>query len=341
MVLACFRKGGSWSMKIGILGCGSIAATLSKTFREMELVECYAVASRDLEKAKTFAANNGFEKAYGSYEELVSDPAVELVYVATPHSRHYEDMKLCIEHQKPVLCEKSFTINATEAGEIAALSAEKKVYVAEAIWTRYMPSRKIINAVIESGIIGTPRIMTANLSYKIDQNRRLVDPELAGGALLDVGVYGLNFACMHFGYDFEKIESSVQMTDTGVDGQESITIHYKDGRMAVLTHGIYSRSDRKGIIYGDKGYIIVENINNPQSINVYDTDDRLVESHDVPEQISGYEYEVAEAIGQITAGRHESDSMPLSETILMMQIMDVIRTGWGLVYPKESSVSAV
>ena len=323
-------------MKIGILGCGGIARTLAGTFNAMEEVSCYAVASRSLEKAQTFASENGFEKAYGSYEELVADPEVGLVYIATPHSRHFEDMKLCIEAGKPVLCEKSFTINSAEAREISELSKSKGVYAAEAIWTRYMPSRGMIDEMIESGIIGTPKMLTANLSYVIAQNARIVDPALAGGALLDVGVYGVNFAIMHFGRDIEKIESSVQMTDTGVDGQESITIHYTDGRMAVLTHGIYSRSDRKGIIYGDKGYIVVENINNPSSITAYDMDDNELKRITVPEQISGYEYEVMEAIDMIEKHHTESASMPLSESIYIMELMDGIRQDWGLVYPKES-----
>ena len=322
-------------MKIGVLGCGNIAATLSKTFAKMEDVECYAVASRSLEKAKEFAAKNGFSTCYGSYEQLVSDPDVDLVYVATPHSRHFEDMKLCVEHKKPVLCEKSFTMNAREAEEIVRLSEESGVYVAEAIWTRYMPSRKMIDDMISSGIIGEVKMLTANLSYDICKNKRIVDPELAGGALLDVGVYGLNFALMHFGNDIEKIESSVSMTDTGVDGVETITVHFKGDRMAVLTHGIYARSDRKGIFYGDKGYIVVENINNPKSISAFDTDDNLIKQEIVPPQISGYEYEVYEAMKLIKDGACESISMPHKESVFVMKLMDDIRASWGLVYPKE------
>ncbi|MCR4797474.1 MAG: Gfo/Idh/MocA family oxidoreductase [Lachnospiraceae bacterium] len=322
-------------MKIGILGCGRIAELLAETYRAMEDVECYAVASRSPEKAEDFAKRNGFQKAYGSYEELVADPEVGLIYIATPHSRHFEDMKLCIEGKKPALCEKSFTLNAAEAEEIQKLSRENGIYVAEAIWTRYMPSRQIINDMIDSGIIGTPKMLTANLSYTIDDKPRILDPELAGGALLDVGVYGLNFALMHFGKDIESVESSVQMTDRGVDAQESITLKYQDGRMAVLTHGVYSRSDRKGIIYGTKGYIVVENINNPQSVTAFDDEDRELEHIDVPEQISGYEYEVREAMRRIAEGKTESESMPLAESVYVMELMDALRKQWGLVYPKE------
>ena len=322
-------------MKIGVLGTGGIVGMVVPTLKKLTEMECYAIASRTEERAKEAAKEYGFEKAYGTYEELVADPEVELVYVATPHSRHYDDMKLCVEHGKPVLCEKAFTMNAQQAKDIKKLAAEKGVFVAEAIWTRYMPSRKIIQDMLDGGVIGKVSTLTANLSYIISQNYRIVAPELAGGALLDVGVYGINFATMHLGEEIERIESSVQFTETGVDGMESITIFFKDGRMAVLTHGIYSRSDRKGIFYGDKGYMVVENINNPQSISVFDTEDRLVKRVEVPEQISGYEYQFIECAKQIKKGEIEAVSMPLDDSIFVMETMDAIRKQWGLVYPQE------
>lgn len=322
-------------MKIGVLGTGNIVRSITPTLARMENMECYAIASRTQERAEQAAKEYGYEKAYGSYEELVSDTAVELVYIATPHSRHYEDMKLCIAHKKPVLCEKAFTMNSTQAKEIKRMVAEAGVFVAEAIWTRYMPSRQLIQETLDSGVIGKVSTLTANLSYTISQNYRIVAPELAGGALLDVGVYGINFALMHFGTDIERMESSVQMTDTGVDGMESITLFYKDGRMAVLTHGIYGRSDRKGIFYGSEGYIVVENINNPQSISVYDQGDNLVKFIAVPEQISGYEYQFVECAKRISEGETESASMPLEDSIKVMEVMDALRKQWGLKYPQE------
>lgn len=322
-------------MKIGVLGTGNIVRNITATLKKMSNMECYAIASRTVERAEQAAKEFGYEKAYGTYEELVADPAVELVYIATPHSRHYDDMKLCISAGKPVLCEKAFTMNSAQAKEIKALAAEAGVYVAEAIWTRYMPSRQLINETLESGIIGKVCTLTANLSYTISGNYRIVAPELAGGALLDVGVYGINFALMHFGEEIARMESSVQMTDTGVDGMESITLHFKDGRMAVLTHGIYGRSDRKGIFYGNQGYIVVENINNPQSISVYDQGDNLIKFIAVPEQITGYEYQFEEAARCIAAGKIESESMPLDDSITVMEVMDGLRAQWGLKYPQE------
>ena len=236
-------------MKIGVLGAGNISHMVAPAMVALEEIECYAVASRDLGKAQAFADQFGFQKVYGSYEEMLKDPNVELVYIGTPHSHHYDLMMLCIAYGKPILCEKAFTLNADQARKVQKAAAEKGIFVAEAIWPRYMPSRKIISDVMNSGIIGTPNTLTANLSYVIGQVPRIVQPELAGGALLDIGVYGINFALMHFGTDIERVESSVKMHDTGVDAMETITIFYKDGRMAVLSHSIWCRSDRKGIIH--------------------------------------------------------------------------------------------
>jgi len=322
-------------MKVGVIGTGNIVKTVAPTVQKMDGMECYAIASRTLDKAVQAAIEFGFARAYGSYEELVCDPEVELIYVATPHSRHFEDMKLCITHGKPVLCEKAFTMNAKQAKEIKELSEKHGVFVAEAIWPRYMPSRQLIQETVDSGIIGKVTTLTANLSYVIDHVPRIQLPELAGGALLDIGVYGINFALMHFGKEIERIDSSVQMTETGVDAMETITMYFKGGRMAVLTHSIYSRSDRKGIFHGDKGYIVVENLNNPQLISVYDLNDNLIKQIEVPKQISGYEYEFAEAAECIRNGKIESDKMPLSESIDMMELMDTLRHRWGVVYPQE------
>ena len=322
-------------MKLAILGPGRIADKVAQTLVQLPEIECYAVASRTPGKAEAFARKFGFSKAYTNYIEMLSDPEVELVYITTPHSHHYEQMKLCLEHGKHVICEKAFTINAEQARKIRTLAAEKGLYVAEAIWTRYMPSRKIINDVIQSGIIGTVNTLTANLSYNVAYKERIIFPELAGGALLDIGIYGLNFALMHFGDDIVRIESTVQKTVTGVDAMETITIFFRGSRMAVLTHSIYCRSDRKGIIHGEKGYIVVENINNPQSVSVYDDNDNLLEHYEVPQQISGYEYEFQEAVRCIREGKLEPDSMPWEKTIQVMEIMDSLRKQWGVVYPQE------
>ena len=322
-------------MKAAILGAGGIARSMARTLNGMEDATLYAIGSRNIQKAEIFKEEFGAVKAYGSYEDLVQDPEVDLVYIATPHSHHFEHMKLCIEHGKNVLCEKAFTANAEQARKIAALAREKKVFTAEAIWTRYMPSRRMIDEVLSSGIVGKISMATCNLSYDIDGNARITDPALAGGALLDVGVYGLNFFAMHLGHGIEKMDSSVRMTERGVDERESITLHYDNGILATTCHGIYGRSDRLGIFYCEKGYIVVHNINNPQSIDVYDDRDALVQHLDVPKQITGYEYEVQECRRMIEEGRIESESMPLDESIAMMEMMDRLRGDWNMKYPFE------
>ena len=324
-------------MKIGVLGTGLITKRITPLLAQLEETECYAIASRTRARAEQAAAELGYAKAYGSYEELVSDPQVELVYIATPHSRHYEDMKLCISHKKPVLCEKAFVLNAEQAKEIQALAAEAGVYVAEAIWPAYQPSRRIIKDLLDSGIIGSVSTLTANLSFVSTQRERMMSPELAGGALLDLGIYGLHFAAMFFGTDIERIDSTVQFTDTGVDGMESITLTYRDGRMAVLTHSLYARSDHQGVFYGDKGCMVVENMINPRSVTVYDDWGNFVSSAEIPPQINGYEYEFLESIRRIQNGEIESSSMPLAHTVRVMELADTIRQQWNYKFPQEQN----
>ena len=216
-------------MKLGILGAGGIASTMAKTVAEMKGVEAYAVAARDLERARVFAQKYEVKKAYGSYEEMLADDEVELVYIATPHSHHYLHAKMCLEAGKHVLCEKAFTVNAAQAEKILRLAEEKKLLLTEAIWTRYMPSRDMINKLIEDGVIGEVTSLTANLGYELSQVKRIWNPKLAGGALLDVGIYPLNFASMVLGDDVEETLSSCVKFDSGVDAQNSIILKYKNG----------------------------------------------------------------------------------------------------------------
>lgn len=322
---------------IGIMGAGNIAGIMADTVNRMKNVKLYAVASRQQVKADVFARKYNCKKAYGSYEELVKDKKVDLIYIATPHSEHYENAKLCILHGKPVLCEKSFTANEAQAQELVQLAQEKKVFLAEAIWIRYMPMLATIQEVLGSGVIGEPKTLTANLGYVIDSVPRLQDPALAGGALLDVGVYPLNFAVMIFGDNIRKIDGTCTYTKTGVDEQNSFTLEYHDGKVAVLNSSIVSLSDRKGIIYGTKGFVVVENINNFESIAVYDNSYKKVASYKRPKQISGYEYEVEAAIKAISTGEIECPQMPHSETVRMMKLMDSLRAKWNIVYPFEET----
>lgn len=322
-------------MNVGILGAGNIAGKMALTLNGMEGATAYAVASRNFEKAQNFASEYQIEKAYGSYEEMLADDKVDLVYIATPHSHHLEHGKLCIDHGKPVLCEKSFTANAAQARELLDYAKEKGVFITEAIWTRYMPSRKLITDVIESGELGEVHMLSANLGYSLARKERMVKPELAGGALLDVGVYPLNFASMFFGNDVANITSSCVKHETGVDGQAGMILTYKDGRMATLHMGMYAPTEQYGIIYGTKGYLIAYNINNIDRIEVFSSDRKLIRTIEVPGQISGYEYEVEACRKALAEGKLECEEMPHSETIRLMEQMDTLRGQWGIRYPFE------
>ena len=323
------------NFNIGIMGSGNIAGIMAGTINKMKNVRVYAVASRQQVHADVFAGKYGCKKAYGSYANLVADKKVDLIYVATPHSEHYENVKMCLEAGKPVLCEKAFTLNAAQAEELVRIAAEHKVFLAEAMWTRYMPMLTTIREVIGSGIIGEPKTLTANLGYVISDKERLTNRALGGGALLDVGVYTINFALMIFGHNISKIASCCTFTETGVDEQNAICLQYYDGKAANLNSSMVSLSDRQGIIYGTKGFAVVENINNFESIAVYDRQYKKVASYKCPKQISGYEYEVAACIEAIKCGLVECAQMPHSETLRVMRIMDEIRSQWGMKYPCE------
>lgn len=323
-------------MKVGILGTGWIAERMAVTINGMapdREIEAYAVASRTQEKASSFAKEWKIKTAYGSYEELVKDPQVDLVYIATPHSEHYDNALLCINAGKPVLCEKAFTACAWQAEEIFRLAHERKVFVTEAIWTRYMPFSQTIIDLVKSGIIGEPAMLTANLCYPNIDRPRMYLPELAGGALLDLGVYTLNFAAMIFGTDIQSTVSTAIITKTGVDASSSIILNYSGNRQAVLTSSNLAKSDRHGIISGSKGHIIVDNINNPNHLDVYGNDYQLLKSLDCPKQITGYEYQVYACKEALEKGLIESPYMPHEESVRIMRQMDELRLQWGVKYP--------
>jgi predicted dehydrogenase len=327
-------------LNFAILGAGSIARVMATTINKMNtsgsnIVRLAAVASRSLDKSKQFASEFNIEKAYGSYDELYNDPDIDLVYIATPHNFHYEQCKSCLEHSKNVLCEKPFTVNAKQAKELLELSENKKVFITEGIWTRYQPMRRIIDEEIKSGIIGQPMMVTANLSYNMTKKERLLKPELAGGALLDVGIYALNFANMILG-DPDEVDSSCIKNAAGVDMSNSVTFTYKDtAKMAVLCSSALCVSDRYGMIHGSDGFIMVENINNPQSLKVFDKEYKLIKEIKAPDQLTGFEYEVEEACNAINNGEIQCKSMSHERILYMMNLMDSIRAQMGIKYPFE------
>ena len=322
-------------MNIAILGAGSIAGVMATTLQPLKDVTCYAVAARDRDRAQVFADKYGFMKAYGSYKDMLEDPDVELVYIATPHSHHYEHIRMCLNHGKHVLCEKAFTANAKQAEEVMRLAESKGLLLTEAIWTRYMPMADKIREVVNSGIIGRPTALAANLGYPLEHVERMVKPALCGGALLDLGVYVLNFASMIFGDDIDSIAANCVRYHSGVDAQETIMLSYRDGRMATLYVTMLAQTDRRGIISGTNGYIEVDNINNFEAMRVYNLERRIVAEYAAPTQVTGYEYEVQSAMRAIREGQIECPEMTHAQTLFMMQLMDNIRAAWNYKFPYE------
>lgn len=328
-------------INFAVMGAGNIASTMADTVRKIRGVRCYAVASRSADKAAGFAAKHGFKKAYGSYEELVNDKKVSLIYVATPHSEHYANAKLCIEHGKSVIVEKPFCVNAGQARELFALAEEKHVFITEAMWTRYMPFAKTIREVIDSRVVGDPVMLSAELSYPIRGVQRLTDPMLAGGALLDLGVYPLTFASMFFGDDIARVKADCTFTPQHVDEQDSITLVYKDGKMAVLRASMLGTGDRRGVITFTKGYMVVENINNFESLTVYGSDYKKLARYKRPRQKTGYEYEIMACVRALREGWTECPELPHEETLRMMELLDEIRRQYRIVYPFEEGARQV
>lgn len=321
--------------KVGIIGAGWIAEKMAAALAPLDDYCVYAIASRSIDKAKSLAERWGVEKAYGSYEEMVADKDVDLVYIATPHSHHFPHAMLAVNAGKPVLVEKAFTANAAQAEELIAAARAKGLFITEAIWTRYMPLSHKIREIMESGMIGKPRLLTATLSYMMEFKERILRPDLCGGALLDLGVYALNFARMYFGKDIVKTVSNCHVGPTGVDLQECISLSFADGKMANLQAGTLCLNDRQGIINGTEGYIRVDNINCPEVVEVY-RNYELVERHVKPDDmVNGYEYQVVECRRCIEEGLVESPMMPHDETISIMKQMDQLRKEWGVVYPMD------
>lgn len=322
---------------VGIIGAGRIAAKMAKALATADGVKAYAIASRDLDKAIAFATQHDVTKAYGSYQALVEDPEVDLVYIATPHSHHLEPARLAIEYHKPVLCEKAFMANVRESEELLALARERGVFVAEAIMPRFLPLMYTLKEVLDSGVIGTPYMLSATLSYAIPWKERVMCRELCGGALLDIGVYCLNFARMCFGADIARVTSDCTLggVDNAIDVLDTITLHYTDGRLANLQSGVLCVDDRGGLIAGDKGYITIDNVNVPSRIAVWQDYKQVAEYRSEDTQFTGLCREVMACRDALAQGQLELECMPHAETLAVMRMMDDLRHQWGVVYPHD------
>ena len=322
-------------MRIGIIGAGWIAEKAAITLNGLANCEAYAIASRSIEKAEAFAKQWKMKQAYGSYAELIADKDVDLVYVATPHSHHYDVTREALMAGKPCLVEKAFMANYRQAKAIVDLSRERKVFLAEAIWTRYQPVVKMMRDLISSGRIGTPRLVTATLGYSMGDKPRIMRPDLCGGALLDLGVYALNFVRMFFDADIVSMESQCVKSLTGMDLTNAMSLVLSDGVLCNLQSSAACVGDNIGVIAGTDGNLIIDNINNPQKITVNTHDREFVEDIHVPKQITGYEYQFLACRQALIDGLLEPLEMPLEETLYIMQLMDGFRKKWGVKYPMD------
>ena len=321
-------------MRVGIIGAGWIAEKAAITLNGLTDCEAYAIASRTKEKAEAFAEKWKMGKAYGSYSELIADPSVDLVYVATPHSHHYDVTREALLAGKPCLVEKAFMANYRQSKAIVDLARECQVFLAEAIWTRYQPVVKMMRELIGSRI-GTPRLVTATLGYSMGDKPRIMRADLCGGALLDLGVYALNFVRMFFDADIVSINSQCVKSETGMDLTNAMTLVLSDGVLCNLQSSAACVGDNIGVIAGTEGNLIIDNINNPQKITVNGPDRTYIETIHVPQQITGYEYQFIACRQALIDGLLEPKEMPLEETLYVMQLMDGLRKEWGVKYPMD------
>ena len=337
------KKVGVALLGLGVVGGGTYQILTSKREYIKQNdgidIEVKCVLERNIERCKELGVDLSIVST--DIERVVSDPDIQIVaefFGGIEPAKTFLIKALEAGHH--VLCEKAFAVNETQAREMIDVARTKGLLLAEAIWTRYMPSRTIIDDIVRSGSIGKVLTVDANLGYKVDMNERMIRPELAGGALLDLTVYPLNFASMVMGDDIARIDAHMVPIHSGVDGQDSVTITYADGRMTTMFTTMHTRTDRRGLICGTDGFIRVANINTPQRIYVYDADGltcSLRETIEVPKQISGYEYEVLACKRAIEAGATECPEMPHAETIELMRQMDAIRAQFGIVYPFEQA----
>ena len=325
-------------IRVGIIGTGWIAEKAVITLNGLTECEAYAVGSRTFEKAEAFAKQWNIAKAYGSYGELIADPDVDLIYVGTPHSHHFDVTREALLAGKPCLVEKAFMANARQTEEILTIAHEKRVFLAEAIWTRYQPVVTIVRNLISSGRIGTPRLVTATLGYSMGDKPRIMRADLCGGALLDLGVYALNFVRMFFPANIISIDSQCVKSKTGMDLTNAITLVLEDGMLCNLQSSASCVGDNIGVIAGTEGNLIVDNINNPQTITVNGPNRTYIETIRVPQQITGYEYEFLACRKALNEGLLESKEMPHQETLYIMQLMDGLRQKWGVCYPMDEQL---
>ncbi len=320
----------------GIIGPGRIANNFARAFPVLPEGKLYAVASRNLQRAQAFADQYNMVRSYGSYEEMLDDPQVDMVYIATPHRFHYEQVVLALEAGKPVLCEKPLTVNAAETQKLIDLAHKKGLILMEALWTRYLPIYGVVRQWLDQGLIGKVWLMQSTFGLQIskDDQDRWYNPELAGGVLLDMGVYNLSTSQWVMGADPVEVQAYSQISASGIDEMTNVMLKYEGGAVSQFSCNFLTNGLNEFMIYGERGYIQIHG-NFWQSEKATLSVDGKMTTETEPLAASGFEGEIREAMRCFREGKHESPVMTQHQTLKNMEIMDSIRGMVGLKYPFE------
>ncbi|WP_214414197.1 Gfo/Idh/MocA family protein [Sphaerisporangium fuscum] len=321
----------------GVIAPGGIAASFADALHTHTRQRVVAVGSRDAQRARAFADRFGISAAYGSYAELLADSRVDIVYVASPHSAHFTHAMQAIEAGRHVLVEKAFTRNAHEAEQLIEAAGKRGVFLMEAMWTRFLPHVDVVRQVLASRLLGEVRVVTADHGQFMvpDATHRLYAPELAGGALLDLGVYPVSFASMVLG-PFASMTAVGTKAFTGVDGQASILVTNEAGAHGVLNTTLFARTPTTASVSGTLARLEIEGeFYAPATVRLISREGELLDTFVPERREGGLCYEAAEAARCVAAGRSESDLMPLAETLRIMRSLDEIRRSLDVVFPGE------
>ncbi len=319
------------------MGCGNIAHSFARGLKYLKnSAKIFAVASRTEGKAEAFGKMYRAEKIYNNYEDLVNDPEVDVIYISTTHNFHHQNALLCLNHKKPVLCEKPLTINAHQTEDLINTAKKNKVFLMEAMWTRFFPCILKLIEILNDQVIGEVKHVKADFGIRkeFNQEHRAFNPNLGGGALLDLGIYPITFATLVFKTAPIKIKSSAFIGKTGVDEHSSYLFEYKHEKVALLSSSYTYLMPDNGYVFGEKGYIEIPDFYHPSKmfLKLIGTQKKAIK---IPFKSVGYNYEAEEVMKCLDDGKVESEIMSLSESLKIMRIMDTIRSQWGLKYPEE------
>lgn len=323
-------------IKWGIIAPGRIAHAFAEGVKTIKDAEIYAIASSSQKRADAFAKKFKVSKAYNSYENLVADTDIDAVYISSLHHQHFAHSMLALEAGKPVLCEKPMTVNAAETRKLIETAREKKLFLMEALWTRFLPIYNHIRQWLDEGLIGEIKMMTSTFGFRAERNEkgRLLDPNLAGGTLLDIGIYPLAVSELVMGKFPQSFNVHALIGKTGVDELLSVTMVYKNGVISQFTSTFLAHNQNDFFIYGTKGHIRIHP-NFWGSTQATLTIGKKEKRVSAPFKASGFEYQTKEAMRCIRAGLLESPTVSHDYTISMMTLMDDIRAEIGLKYPFE------